>query len=252
MIRLFVSDIDGCLAEPYVPYDLEHFRLLRALVEEGSAQGVPDTPPAFTLCTGRPLGYAEAVAQALGVTEPFLFEAGAGMYFPVSGVRRWHPDFSTEAARAIEAIQNWLEKLVEGTTLAVDRGKHTQAGVIGADLLEIERAAEATTDFVRANHPEFVVAYTPISVDVMLGSLTKAQGLAWLASEVNVPVRQMAFIGDTNGDLGAIKTVGWGFAPANGTHEVRGAAGTVTQGGVSAGVLEAVQACIEANRASPH
>lgn len=252
MIRLFVSDIDGCLAEPYVPFDLEHFRVLRALAEQGSLQGVPDTPPAFTLCTGRPLGYAEAVAQALGVTQPFLFEAGAGMYFPVSGIRRWHPEFSAASAEAIEDIQNWLEKQIQGTTLAVDRGKHTQAGVIGADLGEINRAAEATARFVEAEHPDFVVAYTPISVDVMLGTLTKAQGLVWLGRELGVPIDEMAFIGDTNGDLGALRTVGFGFAPANGTPEVRDAAGTVTQGAVSAGVLEAVQACIKINRASPH
>ncbi len=252
MIRLFVSDVDGCLAEPYVPFNLEHFRLLKTLVGEGSLRGVPDTPPAFTLCTGRPLGYAEAVAQALGITEPFLFEAGAGMYFPVSGVRRWHADFSAGAADAVEDIQTWLEGLVQGTTLAVDRGKHTQAGVIGAEVLEIERAVEATTRFIEAKHPEFVVAYTPISVDVMLGTLTKAQGLAWLASEMGISVGEMAFIGDTNGDLGAIKIVGSSFSPANGTPEVRAAAGTVTRGGVSAGVLEAVQACIEKNRTSPH
>ena len=251
MTRLFVSDVDGCLAEPYVPFNLEHFLQLRAVVERGSISGVPDTPPAFTLCTGRPLGYAEAVAQALGITEPFLFEAGAGMYFPVSGVRRWHPDFSAEAAGAVEDIQNWLETLVHGTTLAVDRGKHTQAGVIGADTHEIERAAEATAHFIQAEHPEFVVAFTPISVDVMLGTLTKAQGLAWLATELGISVDEMAFIGDTNGDLGAIKTVGIGFAPANGTAEVRRAAGTVTRGRVSAGVLEAVQACIERNRTPP-
>ncbi|MFT4604190.1 MAG: hydroxymethylpyrimidine pyrophosphatase-like HAD family hydrolase [Rhodothermales bacterium] len=252
MIRLFVSDVDGCLAEPYVPFNLEHFRVLRALVGEGSLSGVPEMPPAFTLCTGRPLGYAEAVAQALGITEPFLFEAGAGMYYPTTGVRRWHPGFGTGAAEEVEDIQNWLEGLVQGTSLAVDRGKHTQAGVIGANEHEIQQAMEATARFIGHNHPRFVVAYTPISVDVMLGTLTKAQGLAWLAAELGISVAEMAFIGDTNGDLGAIKTVGSGFAPANGTPEVRQAAGTVTRGRVSAGVLEAVQACIERNRASPN
>ncbi|NNE71585.1 MAG: HAD family phosphatase [Rhodothermales bacterium] len=248
MVRLFVSDIDGCLSEPFVPFNLEHLGALRQLVEAGSASGVPKIPPAFTICTGRPLGYAEAMAQALGVTQPFLFEAGAGMFHPQTGVRAWHPDFTEAAARAVEDIQRWLESLVRGTSMAVDRGKHTQAGVIGADQGEIREAMVRTASFVEANHPEFVVAFTPISVDVMMGNLTKAQGLEWLAKETGIPLSEMAFIGDTNGDLGALRNVGTAFAPANGTEAVRHAAGTVTQGEVSAGVLEALHLCIERNR----
>lgn len=248
MVRLFVSDIDGCISEPFVPFDLDNICAIRKLAESGSVSSVPDTPPGFTLCTGRPLGYAEAVAQALGVTEPFLFEAGAGMFFPNTGVRKWHPDFSPETARSIADIQEWLEGIARGTTLSVDRGKHTQAGVIGADPQEVGTAIEQTTAFVEENHPGFVVAFTPVSVDVMLGHLTKAEGLEWLGLETGVPLAEMAFIGDTNGDLGALRTVGHPFAPANGTEAVRQAAGTVTRGEVSAGVLEALQLCIDRNR----
>lgn len=248
MVRLFVSDIDGCISEPFVPFDLGNLAALRRLAETGSISSVPNTPPGFTLCTGRPLGYAEAVAQALGVTEPFLFEAGAGMFFPRTGVRRWHPDFTSEAARAIADIQQWLEGIAQGTTLAVDRGKHTQAGLIGADPREVQTAMEQTAAFVDENHPGLVVAFTPVSVDVMLGHLTKAEGLEWLSRETGVPLAEMAFIGDTNGDLGALRTVGHPFAPSNGTEAVRQAAGTVTRGEVSAGVLEALQLCIDRNR----
>ena len=49
MIKLFVTDIDGCLAEPYEPYDLEALSTLRRL-----ADGAQGPAPALSICSGRP------------------------------------------------------------------------------------------------------------------------------------------------------------------------------------------------------
>jgi hydroxymethylpyrimidine pyrophosphatase-like HAD family hydrolase len=247
MVRLFVSDIDGCLSEPFVPFDLGTLDRIRELVAAGAIRSVPDTPPAFSICTGRPLGYAEAVAQALGVRIPFLFEAGGGMYDPLSGLRRWHPNFGPDDQSAVADIQHWLESRTRGTTLSVDRGKHTQAGLIGAEESEIMQELGPVTEFVREHHPEFTVAHTAISIDIMSARLTKREGLTWLASEVGVGIQDLAFIGDSNGDLGGLGLAGTSFAPANATGEVRNAVSTVTRGRAADGVLEAYLECIERN-----
>jgi hydroxymethylpyrimidine pyrophosphatase-like HAD family hydrolase len=247
VIKLFVSDIDGCISEPFVPFDLETLGEIRALAATGSMTGVPLAPPEFTLCTGRPLGYAEAVGQALGVRLPILFEAGAGMYNMTTGVRTWHPSFGPSEASARREIQDWLETLVPGTSMAVDRGKYTQAGLIGADAAEIAAALETVSEFVGTSFPDFRVAYTEISVDVMHKDLTKREGLAWLAQELGLELDELAFIGDTNGDLGGLRAVGSSFAPANGSAEVRQTVGTVTTGAVCAGVLEAYRICVDRN-----
>lgn len=240
MVRLFVSDIDGCLSEPYRAFDLETLKEIRNLVSAGSLSG---KIPAFTICTGRPLGYAEAVAQMLGCRLPFLFEAGAGMYHPVSGVRTWHPDFGPSQAGAIAEIQRWLETRVAGTDLSVDRGKYTQAGLIGASHEDIERELEPVTRYVTDNFPEFWVAHTDISIDIMASNLTKREGLAWLGAELSVQPEEMAFIGDTNGDLGGLRWVGTSFAPDNATEQVKAAVDSVTRGAAARGVLEAYLQC---------
>ncbi len=248
MVRLFVSDIDGCLSEPYEPFDLQVLGRIRELASAGRIPRVPEKPPAFTLCTGRPLGYAEAMAQVLGGALPFLFEAGGGMYDPVSGSRRWHPDFGVEDEKSVADIKHWLESRIGTTSLSVDRGKHTQAGLIGADEIEIKRELGFVTEFVRVNHPGFSVAHTSISIDIMSKRLTKREGLTWLASELGIGVAEMAFIGDSNGDLGGLELVGTSFAPANATDQVKEAADTVTKGRHADGVLEAYLECIERNK----
>ncbi|MBO6574029.1 MAG: HAD family phosphatase [Rhodothermales bacterium] len=243
MVRLFASDIDGCLSEPFVPFVLDDFAELRRLTRLPGA-------PAFTLCTGRPLGYAEATAQALDVRLPFLFEAGAGMYDLTTGRRAWHPDFGPEQERAIAAIQEHLESVVRGTDMSVDRGKHTQAGVIGADTDDILRARDQIQAYVTDHHAEFVVAHTPISVDIMHRALTKREGLLWLGRELGIDIADMAFIGDTGGDKGALELVGTSFAPANATGPVKRAVHHVLPGTASKAVLAAYQACI-ASSSSP-
>ena len=235
-IRLFASDIDGCLTEPFAPFDLDLLAELRRLTRRGDG-------PAFTLCTGRPLGYAEAMAQLLDVRLPILFEAGAGMFDPQSGVRRWHPDFGGAEQEAIAHIQNWLEELTRGTGLAVDRGKFTQAGLIGAETAEIEAATGPVERYVEEKFPDFTVAHTPISIDIMHRGLTKREGLTWLAGELGIPLEATAFIGDTNGDIGALGVSGASFAPANASPEVKKLVGTVTTGRFTASVLEAYSLC---------
>jgi len=51
--------------------------------------------------------------------------------------------------------------------------------------------------------------------------LTKAEGITWLAHEMGLEVDQVAFIGDTNGDLPALEIVGRSFCPANGQDPVK-------------------------------
>ena len=77
-VRLFISDIDGCLSAPFEPYNLKQLtELRRKVVDERDA-----TTPAFTICTGRPLAYVEAMVQAIGFYYPVLFEGGGGIYDP--------------------------------------------------------------------------------------------------------------------------------------------------------------------------
>jgi hypothetical protein len=252
MTKLFVSDIDGCLAMPYEPYDLDRFQEMAAHAAAAPKAGIADRRPAVSLCSGRSYAYVEAMAQALGLTTPVLFESGGGMFDPVAAQTVWHPDFTPEVEAQIQEIRRWMQKTLCGsdTQTFVDHNKRTQAGVASPDTAEIKAHLPTVQAFVESVNPDFHVFTTHISIDVLPATITKKQGLEWLGRHLGIPVKEMAYIGDTGGDLPALKAVGASFAPANAEEAVRQGVDIVTDSPVLAGTLEAYAWCMQHNEAT--
>ncbi|MEM8557818.1 MAG: HAD family hydrolase [Bacteroidota bacterium] len=234
MIRLFLSDIDGCLSVPYQPWDLARLAELDALIRDPLA-------PRFGLCTGRPYSYAEAVAQALDVRGPVLFESGAGWFDLTSGTTRWHPALDSAKREALAEVRAFYEDTLVPAHdgLSIDYGKRAQAGFVAPTEAIIQAALPEVEAFVAERCAGFHVFHTEVSVDVVPPGLTKADAMRWVADEEGLSLDALAFIGDTGGDIGALQTVGHGFAPANATPEVRESGVRVLDGAVLEGTLEA-------------
>ena len=244
MIRLFLSDIDGCLSEPYRAWDLDRLAALRALAREAEGEGLQ-----LGLLTGRAYPYAEAVAQALDLRGPALFESGAGWFDLPSALSRYSPVFTDEVERRLAMARRFLmQKVDRSPALSYDYGKRAQVGVVSPDQEEIKALYPEVVAFVEAEVPELVAFSTPISIDVVSADLTKRAALEWVAREEGIDVSEMAFIGDTGGDIPALDLVGRSFAPANAQAAVKERVDVVTDSGCLAGVIEAVQACLDANR----
>ena len=249
MIRLFVSDIDGCLAEPYQPYDLTALGQLAAWTREAGMPGHHAVLPAFGLCSGRAYPYVEAMSQLLGCVVPVLFESGAGRFDPVRAVSTWHPALTPDVRTAMHRIQDFMATEIVGTDtgMSMDYAKGTQAALVGTDPDELYPALERIRAWVAANAPGFNTFHTHISIDVVPDGLTKREGLAWLADDMGLSLDEMAYIGDTNGDIGALEVVGYSFAPANAQPAVREAVDHVCAGVDVAGTLEAYRLCMDRN-----
>ena len=215
MTKLFVSDIDGCLAMPYEPYRLDRLSELARRIKAPGA-------PAFSICTGRAYAYTEAVTQLLGVTSPVLFESGGGMFELETGQSRLHPLFNLELRKEIDAIRSFMESVVaDYPGMSMDYAKQTQAASVGTEDQGLYEALERIREWTGKRYPQHNVFHTHISIDVVPAGFTKGDGLAWLAEMTGVPVEQMAFIGDSNGDLPAIDACGHSFAPSNASDEVK-------------------------------
>lgn len=246
-IELFVSDIDGCLAEPYEPFDLDRLQALRRLVRSSTSD---PAIPAFSLCSGRSYSYVEAMTQAVGVRQPVLFESGGGLFDPVDVSVQWNPALTSAIEEQLGEVREWLLKdCLPGTTAMYDYGKRTQAGIVSSRTDEIDALLPRVEAYVAEHLPDLRVFHTPISIDVLAPKITKKQALLWIRHELDVPLQRMAYIGDTNGDLEALAVVGCSFAPANATPEVRSSVDHTTDGAVLQGVLEAYARCVEHNRA---
>ena len=245
LVRLFVCDIDGCLAEPYRPFDLG---ALAGLAEAAARAEEEPGRPRVTLCSGRSYSYVEAMTQVLGLTAPVLFESGGGRFDPVRARTVWHPDFTDELAEQLDAVRDWMmEDLLPGTALSLDHGKRTQAGVVGPKPEEVAEAAGRVRRFLEEHAPALRAFATEVSVDVLSPKLTKKQGLRWLADHLGMDLAKVAYIGDSEGDVEALEAVGCPLAPANADEAVRRAVreagGHVTGGRVTKGTLEAYRQC---------
>lgn len=248
MIRLFVSDIDGCLAAPYRSYDLDGFQTLARFVRETESPAQADRHPAISICSGRAYGYVEAVTQALGLTTPVIFESGGGMFDPVQARIAWNPKFTDAIAEQLEAVREWMvHTLMPGSNMSLDHGKRTQVGLVSPDEAEIAAHIPEVERFVEAHAPDLYVFPTHISIDVVHPDITKREGLEWLGRHVGVALDTMAYIGDTKGDLVALDAVGHSFAPANAQEIVRERVDIVTSGAVMDGTLEAYRWCVAHN-----
>ena len=246
MIRLFLADIDGCLSEPYAPYDLDGFAQLRAWA--GRAEG-DDRFPRLGLCSGRSYAYVEAVSQALGLRAPALFESGGGRFDLANARITWNPALTDAVERDLAAARAFLLEHVvpHSETVSFDYGKRSQAGIVSPTVGECERYLDEIEAFAAAEAPGLRAYHTPYSVDVVPAALTKVQALRWLTGTDEIDLAEVAFIGDTNGDAPAIAACGLGFAPANGARPARDAADVVTNGAVLDGVLEAYRTCLARN-----
>ncbi len=245
MVRLFLADIDGCLAAPYKAYDLDGFRYL---AEAGRRAETDATFPRLGICSGRSYAYVEAVAQALDLRGPALFESGGGRFDLQTVSIRWSPLLTDELEQALSEVRDYFHRdVLPGSGFSFDYGKRAQVGVVGADHDEVARMAEAVDRFVSESHPELLVHPTHVSIDVLPRALTKRVAIESVAEEEGLGLEEIAFIGDTQGDIEALEAVGFSFAPQNARPEVKAAVQTVTEGAVLDGVLEAYAWCVRHN-----
>ncbi|MGB1374706.1 MAG: HAD family hydrolase [Rhodothermales bacterium] len=215
MIKLFVSDIDGCLAMPYESFRMDRIRELMDRIQEPGR-------PVFSLCSGRAYAYVEAMTQLLGIRVPTLFESGAGMFDVTTGTSKFHPSFTPAIRRDVKDIQAFMEQVIDRYPgLSMDHAKLTQGAAAGREEYGLYDALAEIKEFVDREFPHFNTFHTHISIDVVPEGLTKAEGISWLAEEMGLSMEEVAFIGDTNGDLPALKIVGRSFCPANGQDALK-------------------------------
>ncbi len=246
MIKFFVLDLDGCLTYPFQAPDWQPITAIRELQLRSADE---NEIPALSLCTGRPQPYAEAVAQWLGIRHTFIFESGGGFYHPVENKLTWSPYFTSEIARKSGDIREWFTRdvLPKFPGMMMEFTKQTDVGVVHNNIDEIRKVHEIASNKIGDEYPEFEVHSTDISVNIIVKACNKASGLQYFAETHGVSADEMAYIGDTSGDIKALEWVGAPFAPSNGIVEVKQRA-EVMNGEATIGVLEAYEAIIASNK----
>lgn len=246
MINLFITDLDGCITHPFKTPDWESISEIRNLNQQSrKAEHIPG----ITICSGRPFPYVEAVGQWLDVEVPMVFESGGGMYNMETNEITWNPHFDEDARKAVVEIKDWIEKVLvknyEGTY--PEFAKYTDAGLVNPDPSKVKKMHEEILNFVPQNYPMFEIHDTDISVNVILKKANKGVGIQHLCDHLGLKLEEVAYIGDSSGDLPGLEIVGESFAPENAKSFVKDAADHVV-GEATKGVLEAYRMLIDWNQ----
>lgn len=245
MITHFVLDLDGCVTIPFQPPHWQAVTAIRDLQQRSESE---EHVPALSLCTGRPLPYAEAVAQWLGIRHTIIFESGGGFYHPVENRLSWSPDYTDELATQSVLIREWFKREVEPDYPGVvfEFTKRTDVGVVHNNSNDISRIYEQAQRKIGRDFPDFEVHKTAISVNIIAAACNKATGLTHFCELEQTTPSQLGYIGDSSGDLKALRLAGKPFAPANAIDEVKSVA-QVMQGEATLGVLQAYEELVALN-----
>lgn len=246
MIRLFVVDLDGCISHPFVTPDWEAITAIRSL---NIASKTDSAVPPITICTGRPQPYAEAVAQWLDIGIPFAFESGAGLYYPKVNLLEWAPEITRERLLAIDELKAWTqaEIIPKYPGCIPEFTKRSDVGLVHPDEKVNRAMYEEVKPYVESNYPDFEVHETDVSVNIILTDCNKGTGVRLLSEKLEVPLDEIAYIGDSSGDVPAMLKVKRAFAPAN-ARDVAKKHAEVIEAEATQATLAAYKRIVEANR----
>lgn len=245
MIKLFVTDIDGCLSYPFRTPNWDTINQIRELNLRSRADKY--IPP-LTVCTGRPYPYAEAVAQWLDVRLPFVFES-AGLYIWEGNKIETALNDTDGALQPIRDLKKWLKRdlLPSFPTANLEFTKMMDAGIVCPDEHVVNEMLAVINEKISADYPDLEVHSTDVSVNILMPGNNKLQGMKLLSQKIGIQLDEIAYIGDTGGDIPALKNVKLAFSPANAIQPVK----EVTQNlqyETTDAVLEAYRQVIKLNK----
>lgn len=248
MIKLFVTDLDGCVSYPFKTPNWEGINTLRELNLLSRSQ--PDIPP-LSICTGRPLPYAEAVAQWLDIQLPFVFESAGLFRWEGNRIETALPSLDGILLAPINEMKTWLAKdiLPKYPEATLEFTKMMDAGIVCANEDIVNEIYELVRKKISQSFPDLEIHTTDVSVNILMPGNNKLQGLKLLGEALNLELSEMAFIGDSGGDVPALKKVKFAFAPANARQVAKDHAEVMTGKTVDA-VIQAYKKIIAYNRES--
>lgn len=244
MIKLFVTDLDGCISYPYRTPNWEAIQEIREL--NIASRTNPEIPP-LTICTGRPHPYAEAVAQWLDVRLPFVFESAGLYHWDGNRVETGLANLE-EALEPIREMKVWLgrEIVPRFPSANVEFSKLMDAGIVTPDKEAIKTIIPIVREKLASDFPQLEMHTTDVSVNILMPGNNKYQGMKLIARSQNVTFDEIAYIGDTGGDIPALEVVKMAFAPSNATRGVKDVSINLEQNTTEA-VLEAYRRIIAHN-----
>ena len=230
-------DIDGCLSpEAYGPADPA--TLARVAEHNRLAHERGDRPP-LTLCTGRPLPFADAMARLVGVRGlPVVCEAGAWLLD--TATYRWEldPNLTEEHLAFARDFGRWAVETFDGAYL--ETGKAAAVTIFhprGPEHLRAEVRPRVEEEVARRGAP-YRVAMTWTCINIEPLAVSKATGMDRAIARAGLDPARLAGIGDTMSDMAIRERAAFFACPANADERLKAHADYVSPFEEARGVVD--------------
>ncbi|MFZ8838868.1 MAG: phosphoglycolate phosphatase [Pyrobaculum sp.] len=225
--RVLVVDLDGTLTLSRNTYELSAEALL-------ALRRARDAGLRVVLATANGLDFALTIARYLGIRD-VVAENGCLIYL------------DGETHELCSGDMTAVDKAVLATGAAAPSPQNKCRKY---DLAYIPLAEDAVGKIAAAVGSNYVVESSGYAIHVRPAGVDKGTAVRWLCERLGVPCFQVAAVGDSDVDVGMLKTA-WGIAVGNATGAAKKAARVVVEGPSGVGFREAVDLILSGGACSP-
>lgn len=234
---LLICDIDGCLSpESHAAINVAAL----SQVAEHNRQALQNRDrPLVTLCSGRPIGFVEAMCRFIHNTLiPCIGENGVWLWRPEDNSFEMDPAITAEHLEAVHEASKLLRSRYEVKGVIEQPGKSAAVSLYHSDTEYLRSILPDIRDELLGRGWPFRVSMTWLYINCDLEHVNKATGIDRLLAQTGIEPSRTAGIGDTMGDRFLADRVAWFGCPANAEPEIKAKADWVSLQDEIDGVLD--------------
>ncbi len=237
---LVLCDIDGCLvSEGQHAFDLPS---LAKVANHNALAMQRGDRPLVTLCTGRPLPFAEAVSRLIGnLHAPLVGEMGVWLYDPAANIAEMDPAITAEHRRAVRELAAWADLELGPAGVRQQPGKNASVTLWHADTAFLRSLTPRVEAACAKEGWSFRVSMTWFYINCDLTHISKGTGLDRLLKRTGLPRERLAGIGDTTSDKCIAERVGFFACPSNAQAAIKEHAHYISPHAEALGVVDILE-----------
>lgn len=236
-IKLILCDIDGCLnAGLQELLDLQSISVIAKQIRMLAKRGV-----SFSLCTGRPVPFAQAVSQMIGATAALVCENGAVVFDPASGIAT-----TLASSSELTALAQLGEEILQSPKwqVSMEPGKSACVSLNGPEITGChpDKVKSVICEMqTLPNSEDFNWTFSSTAIDITPKNIDKSVGAQHLLDSMGLKWSQVASIGDSSGDLPVLTKAALSLCPENSIAAVKQVVDRCAEQSFSAGVAQLLQ-----------
>jgi hydroxymethylpyrimidine pyrophosphatase-like HAD family hydrolase len=229
-----ICDIDGCLGpESNEPLNLAALEQVARYNDRAGAT------PAITVCSGRPLPFAEAVCRMVrNTTLPAICENGVWLFDPAQNRYLRDPAIAPAHMHAVHEATEWIERELIPRGVVIQPGKSASISLWHPDTAFLRAQVPLLEGVFAERAWPFRVSMTVAWINCDLKHVSKSTGLRRFLEMTGLKRERLAGIGDSASDLVMLDHVSYFAAPSNAAPEVKARSHFVSAHAEIEGVLD--------------